>query len=496
MGSMPAPTGSSLHRPHFRNTPVSDSCRCGRISRSKGVQCWRSLRHRGDRSVQRRVRGSPHQPCPVFGGGGRELCRCRRRGGDRYWECVGVSGMAAGLLRTPATTPGAASSAGLGLPTRSDIEGWTDAIDVLSTSAAAYRAAAERIESAADAHVQQMSAPGGAVWAGDAADVARESGYADRGVIYRAADHLRDLAKIANLGAQNLGQARDRALDEISEPEGDDFQVGDDLTVTDTRRYTSREIDMYTSRKTKAEEHHRYIAMRAGALASDDAEVGAKLQAGAAALEAMIPPHWSTSGETPVGTIQAVDYTRQPEKPPPKPGDPVQPFSVRNAEDVHRIVDPLPPGKHPGVKTLPTPAAIQALYGQLTENSVPGPPSTYPGQWRVLEDGTKIGLRQTSKFGGPTVEIWYPNGTKTDVHLPERPKGPAPNPVPVPAPAPVPLPAPEPSPDPVPDGPALPELGPQPVVTPEEGGVIAVIGGIGIAIVAGMVELGKLVLSP
>lgn len=412
-----------------------------------------------------------------------------------------MSGTSAGLLRIPATTPGAASSPGLALPTRSDIEGWTDAIDVLSSSAAAYRAAAERIESAADAHVQEISAPGGTVWAGDAADAARESAYADRGVVYRAADHhLRELAKIANLGAQNLGQARDWALDAISDAEGDDFQVGEDLTVADTRRYTSREINAYEARKAKAEEHHRYIAMRAGALASEDAEVGAKLQAGAAALDAMIPPNWTPSGETPAGTAQAVDYTRQPEKPAPKPGDPVEPFSVRNAEDVHRIVDPLPPGKHPGVKTLPTPEAIRALYGQLTENSMPGPPSTYPGQWRVLEDGTKIGLRQTSKFGGPTVEIWYPDGTKTDVHLPERPKGPSPNPVPVPAPAPapapVPLPAHEPSPDSVPDGPVIPDLGTQPVVTPEEGGVIAVIGGIGIGIIAGIVELGKLVLSP
>jgi len=214
----------------------------------------------------------------------------------------------------------------------------------------------------------------------------------------------------------------------------------------------------------------------------------------------MIPLDWKNADEMPSGTAKAVDYTTRPERPPPKPGDPVDALSVKNAEDVHRIVDPLPPGRHPGVKTLPTPAAIHALYGQLTENSVPGPPSTYPGQWRVLEDGTKIGLRQTSKFGGPTVEIWYPDGTKTDVHLPERPKAPNPSPVPVPAPAPapapVPLPAPDHSPVEVPDSPFSPGPGSQPVVTPEEGGVIAVIGGIGVGIIAGIVELGKLVVSP
>ena len=116
------------------------------------------------------------------------------------------------------------------------------------------------------------------------------------------------------------------------------------------------------------------------------------------------------------------------------PSEPTDAFSVNDAGDVHRIVDLLPPGRHPGVKTLPNARAIEALYGHLTENSLPGPASTYPGQWRVLSDGTKIGLRQTSKFGGPTVEIWYPDGMKSDVHLSERPKGSQPSPVPALAP--------------------------------------------------------------
>lgn len=50
---------------------------------------------------------------------------------------------------------------GANLPSRSDIEGWTEAISYLSTSAAAYGAAAENIETAADTHVQQLTAPGG-----------------------------------------------------------------------------------------------------------------------------------------------------------------------------------------------------------------------------------------------------------------------------------------------------------------------------------------------
>jgi hypothetical protein len=400
-----------------------------------------------------------------------------------------VSAIPAGLVRAPVP-----SSLDVGLPTRSEIEGWIDAVNDLSSSAASYRAAAENIEITADSHVRQLSAPGGSEWTGRAADTAQESSYADRGVVYRSADHMREMAKVADRGAANLLQVRHRALDAISQAEADDFRVGDDLTVTDTRRYTGRDINAYVARQANAEEHQGDIARWAGVLAAEDADIGAKLGAGAAALTDMIPEQWAS------GIIQSADYTVRPEGPPPKPRGPADALSVKNAEDVHRVVDPLPPGRNPGVKTLPTPEAILALYGQLTENSVPGLPSTYPGQWRVLEDGTKVGLRQTSKFGGPTVEIWYPDGTKTDVHLAERPKGPSPAPVPVPAPAPapapIPLPAPEPSPVAIPDSPSGPSLGSQPVVTPEEGGVVAVIGGIGIGIIAGVVELGKLVFGP
>jgi hypothetical protein len=206
-----------------------------------------------------------------------------------------MSAIAAGLLGTGATA-GAASGAGLGLPTRSEIEGWIAEVNDLSSSSAAYRAAAENIEITADRHARQLTSPGGTEWTGDAADTAQESGYADRGVVYRAADHMRATAKVANLGAQNLSQARDRALDAISEAEADDFHVGDDLSVIDRRRYSSHEISLYMARKAKAEEHHGYIAMRAGTLASEDAEVGGRLNAGATTLDAMIPQHWNKHG--------------------------------------------------------------------------------------------------------------------------------------------------------------------------------------------------------
>ncbi|WP_102145414.1 hypothetical protein [Mycobacterium hubeiense] len=235
----------------------------------------------------------------------------------------------AGMLRKPTITPGAASGPGVGLPTRSKIEDWTDAINDLSRFAAVYGASANKLEIAADAHVQQLSAPGGTDWEGPAADQARETGYADRGVVWQAADLMRAMQKVANQGAGTLSQARELALDAIAQAEADDFKVSDDLTVTDLRRYTSQQLGMYEARKTKAEQHHSYIAMRAGTLASEDAKIGGELHAAAISLDGMIPQNWDTPNGN--GAIQAVDYKQSPHSgdtnespkiPGPKPAPP------------------------------------------------------------------------------------------------------------------------------------------------------------------------------
>jgi hypothetical protein len=118
-------------------------------------------------------------------------------------------------------------------------------------------------------------------------------------------------------------------------------------------------------------------------------------------------------------------------------------LSVQNNADVHNIVDPLPPGEHKGVKVLPTPQQIGDLYNQLTQNATPLPPGTYGqglGKWALLPDGTRIGYRPTSEWGGPTVEIWDPGDRvpSVSVHLPEKPT-PEPQPAPKPAPQPHPV---------------------------------------------------------
>ncbi|WP_142386828.1 hypothetical protein [Mycobacterium hubeiense] len=128
-------------------------------------------------------------------------------------------------------------------------------------------------------------------------------------MVYRAADHKREMAKVADLGAQNLFQLRNRALEAISQAEDDEFEVGEDLTVTDKHSYTTRELNLCLAREAIAKEHQDAIMTWAKALAAEDAQVGAKLSAGAIALDAMLPQHWNNAGTDKTGEphIQAVD---------------------------------------------------------------------------------------------------------------------------------------------------------------------------------------------
>lgn len=153
----------------------------------------------------------------------------------------------------------------------------------------------------------------------------------------------------------------------------------------------------------------RDIWQRASALAATDRDVARRISA--------------ASGE-----IQSLSFG--PGQTGPKEAPPNEMLGVRNAKDVHDIVDPLPPGKQPHVRELPTSTQIRDLYNRLTENGVPEPPSSYPGQSSLLEDGTRISIREESSSGGTTVDIKFPDGSQMKVHLPEDGEQPQPAPAP------------------------------------------------------------------
>lgn len=77
----------------------------------------------------------------------------------------------------------------------------------------------------------------------------------------------------------------------------------------------------------------------------------------------------------------------------------------------------LTPGNSPGVYTVDSPEELQQIYDEL---SVGGKPtgSSYPGQEVELSDGTRVGIRETSKTGGPTIDI-NQGGTQYKIHVVE-----------------------------------------------------------------------------
>ncbi|MBP2450956.1 hypothetical protein [Mycolicibacterium lutetiense] len=208
------------------------------------------------------------------------------------------------------------------LPTRTDIDQWTEAISDLTTASADYRRCASSLETIADAHCQMLSSPGGTDWTGDGGDAAREAAYRDRGIVWQATDHLRNnLARVADQGAQDINAARNRVQEAIDLAEQDGFTVGDDLSVSDTDTYTT--MAEYTTRQTKAAEHSQDIARQASGLVDEDAHAGQKLSVEAAALDAVAPASWGaggipTDGSTP--GFNPVDHeVGDPQTEPPHP---------------------------------------------------------------------------------------------------------------------------------------------------------------------------------
>jgi hypothetical protein len=178
-------------------------------------------------------------------------------------------------------SPAAASPSG-GVPTRSQIENWDRTH--LEDAAARWRVLAAESERLFEQHRQNIAAPGGTEWEGKAKDVALNRVIIDLAVVQRHSNTQRDAADIAANGANDLRAAQRSALDTIAEAEDDGFEVGEDLSVTDTRRR-----DVYTAGASHraASEHAEYIRWHAEQLIQTDTLIGDRLSAKGAELESI-----------------------------------------------------------------------------------------------------------------------------------------------------------------------------------------------------------------
>ncbi len=292
-----------------------------------------------------------------------------------------------------------------GLPRLSEVQAW----DTMHLTAAAqwWMDAATRWEDGFAEVVRQSFTPGGSAWQGSTAAAAQQRADADRTQVNRVADRLRAAAAVARSGAADLGAARQRVLSAVGATRAAGFEVLDELAVT----YLDDGSSATTSaaRRALAESLARDIWQRAADLAATDRDVAQRITVSSSEI------HGLSFGPGLDG---------------PKEAPPNDSLGVRNAEDVHDVVDPLPPGKQPNVRELPTKVEIIVLYEYLTANGVPAPPSTYPGTERLLEDGTRISIRETSTSQGTTIDIRFPDETTMKVHLPQDGEQPQPAPTP------------------------------------------------------------------
>ncbi|MGB3484141.1 MAG: amidase domain-containing protein [Mycobacterium sp.] len=219
------------------------------------------------------------------------------------------------------------SPASVGVPSRSETEGWeTSYLDDADTR---WRAGAEASESGFDQHLRNVTAPGGTTWRGEAADAALDRAFLDLTVVRTQSELQRQAAGIALEGSANIQWARRQVLDAIAEAEDDGFRVGEDLTVTDTRKV---ELGTAAARAVAATEHAEFIRWRAEQLVATDALVGQQLQAKAAELEGV----WfdgEGNGNQGDPSIRLVDNEEEKEPPPPLLAGPELSESRRAAVD-------------------------------------------------------------------------------------------------------------------------------------------------------------------
>jgi RHS repeat-associated protein len=91
--------------------------------------------------------------------------------------------------------------------------------------------------------------------------------------------------------------------------------------------------------------------------------------------------------------------------------------AVEGSTAIEDTLAGLTPGNSPGVYTVDSPEELQQVYDELSAGGKPTG-SSYPRQEVELPNGTRVGIRETSKTGGPTIDI-NQGGTQYKIHVAE-----------------------------------------------------------------------------
>ncbi|ABK64609.1 MULTISPECIES: hypothetical protein [Mycobacterium avium complex (MAC)] len=168
-----------------------------------------------------------------------------------------------------------------GLPTLSEVRAanW----DHLRTNAAAWRSLGRTWESAFTEVHNASLRPGGTDWTGAGAEAFQDRAYLDLVKIRHPADITDTVAGIAERGADAQDGNKRSILDTVDEVEGDNFQVGEDWSVTDRITWYSSAAEL-EQREQAAQEHRSFLMSKVYKLVGDEADISRNLTTASADL--------------------------------------------------------------------------------------------------------------------------------------------------------------------------------------------------------------------
>ncbi|BCO37436.1 hypothetical protein BMW24_013830 [Mycobacterium heckeshornense] len=156
------------------------------------------------------------------------------------------------------------------LPTLSQIRAWDT--DHLIEAADHWTATADRWD---DAFWQVWNQSASMNWEGQAQDALLNRTTADKATASGKSDQLREASGIARRGAGDIDAAKRRVLYAVEDAHNAGFSVGEDLSVTDTRR--SRTAAELAARQAQAQQFAADLRSRAAELVGVDHEVAGNL---------------------------------------------------------------------------------------------------------------------------------------------------------------------------------------------------------------------------
>ncbi|WP_082956759.1 DUF4185 domain-containing protein [Mycolicibacter sinensis] len=169
----------------------------------------------------------------------------------------------------------------MAFPTLSELRAAT--WEHLRTSAAVWRSLGRTWESAFTEVHNSSLRPGGTDWTGSGAEAFQDRAYLDLVKIRHPVDITDTVAGIAERGADAQEGNRRSVLDTVDEVESDNFEVGEDWSVTDRITWYSSAAEL-EQRELEAQGHSDFLISKLIKLVGDEADISRNLTTATADL--------------------------------------------------------------------------------------------------------------------------------------------------------------------------------------------------------------------